>query len=551
MTSYGDSLPISRRRLLGAGALTAAAVAGVGLAGCSSDQTKSEDTAAKNSKAVRPAYKAVELVKPDRPGTQLLMSGYYSYPRNPKPVFDSPPGAGLGSLSIAYESYIPTPAGPSKNAFYALLQKRVGCTLNINFVAEADYATKFQTMTAGNDLPDICNFPLPTPDQPQVMAKLFEDLGPYLAGEHAKDYPYLANIPTASWATAITNGTIYAIPQPRPLSKQALYCRLDLIKSLGANPEPGSYQELLDLMTAVNNPKKSRWAMANTDQMIYFLQMMLGGPNAWSEQGGKFTIAQAGEQYKQAVSLTRDMVKKGLFHPDSASLAASLTDERNKFFAGQIVLHSDGTAGWDLFVRSMGGEVAGAAKLGMINEPKYDGGGDARHFAGNGSQGLTVIKKGFSQDKIKKVLNVMNFLATPIGSREHLERKYGVEGTDYTWVDGIPTLNAQGNRDFLDLQYIVDAPVTIGPEPKAAVDYQYAWHQRATKDMVLDPTVGLYSDTNSRLGSQLGMLLSDAENSVVFGRKPMSALADALKQWQKQGGDKIAQEYAESKQAQG
>lgn len=537
----------SRRRLLGAGgALGIAAIAGSALTGCS-DSSKDTNTAADNAKAKLPTYAPVELVKPDLPGTDILMPGYYHYQQHPKAAFQEPPCAGLDSVSIMYDSYVPTPPGADKNAFYQLLQKRAGCDLKISMVPNADYQTKFQTMIAGGDLPDVMNFLVPTPDQPQVMRKLFADLGPYLAGDAAKEYPYLANIPTPSWKATVSNGSVYAVPQPRALTPGALYMRTDIIKKLGANAEPKDYQELRELMTAVTDKKASRWAFASVPGMVSILKQMLGAPNNWSDANGTFTLVYDDDKSKQAVSQVADMVKKGLFHPDAASV--TYTGIRDLFFAGRVALTTDGYAGWNLFVESLGGGQEGLNKLGMIVEPKYDGGGDAPQYAGRGFQGLTVVKKGLGEDKTKKVLNLLNFLATPIGSREYLERKYGVEGTDFTWTDGTPTLTDTGKREFMDLQYIVDAPTILGPDQKSSVDYQYNWQKRVTKNLITDPTVGLYSDTYSRKGTQLGKILDDAQNDVIFGRKPISAMDEAYKTWRSQGGDQIAKEYEQSKAA--
>lgn len=548
MSLHNISTPaVSRRRLLGtAGALGLAAAAGGSLSGCS-DPTKDTNTGARNAKAVLPTYTPVELIKPDLPGSDVVMPGYYEYPKDPKPVFDDPPGAGLETLSVMYTTYVPTPPGANKNAFYARLQERLGCELKISAIPSNDYGAKFQTIIAGGKVPDICNFPLPTPDQPRVMNKLFADLGPYLGGDAAKDYPYLANIPTASWKPTVSNGSIFAITQPRALSGASMYIRRDIIKQLGANPEPKDYDEFLELLTAVTDKKKNRWAFASPSTMVIHLKMMLGAPNGWSESDGTFTSVVGDDRHRQAVSLVAGMIKKGLFHPDSSSLAYSKV--RELFFAGRIALTSDGYAGWDLFTRQLGGGEKGTAKLGMIVEPKYDGGGDADHFAGTGFQGITAIKKDLGEDKIKKILNVMNFLAAPIGSREHLERKYGVEGTDYTWSGGLPALNSTGNREFMDLQYITDAQTIIGPGPKTGVDYQHAWNKRVTKNLVTDPSIGLYSDTYSRKGKQLNKILDDAQSDVLFGRKPLKSLDEAYKTWRNQGGDKIAKEYAESKNA--
>lgn len=146
---------------------------------------------------------------------------------------------------------------------------------------------------------------------------------------------------------------------------------------------------------------------------------------------------------------------------------------------------------------------------------------------------------------------MLNYLAAPIGSREHRDRKYGVEDKDFTWVDDLPTLTEVGNREFMDVQYITDAQTIIGPGPKEGVDRQHAWHERVTKGMIDNPSIGLYSDTNARKGTQLGKIMGDAQADVIFGRKPLSTLTEAFKTWRSSGGDTIAQELAESQAALG
>ncbi|WP_152361652.1 extracellular solute-binding protein [Microlunatus speluncae] len=544
-----DNPRISRRSLITAGALASGGLVVGTAAGCTPDKTVESNTGHANVNARLPSYASVELIKPDLPGDQVLMPGYYAYPRDPKPAFDTPPGEGLGKITIQYPTFIATPPGADRNTFYAQLQTDIGAELDITAVPNADYATKFQTTIAGGSLPELMMFPLPTPDQPRVMERLFADLGPFLAGGGAKDFPYLANIPTDSWRPAISNGTIFAVPQPRSVAGGAMYFRRDLFGQLGVDPEPADYAAFVELCKAVTDARQSRWSMANAPNARLQIAEMLGAPNGWSESGGVFTNAWADERTKESVARTAELIKLGVFHPDAAS--ASYTQFRDYFFAGRTVLLSDGYAGWELFVRQLGGLAEGTPKLGLMMLPKFDGGGDAPHYAGTGFQALTVIKKGLGDEKTRQLLNVLNFLAAPIGSREHLRRKYGVEGQDFTWQDGLPALTQQGTTNFMDLQYIVDSPTILGPGPREGVDLQHAWHQRATADLVKDPTIGLYSDTNSRKGNTLGKVMGDVVTGIFFGRNTLDDYDQAYSRWKSEGGDKIAAEFADAKQASG
>lgn len=337
------------------------------------------------------------------------MPGFYAYPGDPEPVSDRPPAEGLGKITINYPTYIAAPPGPDRNTFYAQLQEEIGAELDLTAIPNADYRAKFQTMIAGGDLPDLMMFPLPTPDQPRVLDRMFADLGPYLAGDAALDFPYLANIPTNSWRPTVSNGTIFAVPQPRSVSGEAMYFRRDVLEQLDLKPEPADYTELVELYQAVTNPRESRWAVANAGHVRAQIAEMLGAPNGWSESGGVFTSAWGDERTKEGIARVAELIKLGVFHPDAAS--ANHTQYRDFFFAGRTVFLSDGYAGWDLFVRQLGGVQEGTAKLGMMILPKFDGGGDAGHFAGNGYQGITVIKGGLGEEKTRMLLNVLNFLA--------------------------------------------------------------------------------------------------------------------------------------------
>ena len=118
------SAVLSRRRLLLAGSLTAGAGSPI-LSSCS-DPTKDTNTGERNAAATLPTYAAVNLIEPDLPGDQILMPGYYRYPRDPKPVFAEPPAGGLGEISLMYTTFVPVPQGADKNAFYAQLEEKIG-----------------------------------------------------------------------------------------------------------------------------------------------------------------------------------------------------------------------------------------------------------------------------------------------------------------------------------------------------------------------------------------------------------------------------------------
>ena len=150
------------------------------------------------------------------------MPGYYSYPADPRNL-GLRLAAGRGARHDHDQlSDLCRGTARAETERLAQLQTEIGAELDLTPIPNADYGTKFQTTIAGGTLPDLMMFPLPTPDQPRVMDRLFTDLGPFLAGDAIKDFPYLANIPTVSWRPTVSNGTIFAVPQPRSIANHAI-----------------------------------------------------------------------------------------------------------------------------------------------------------------------------------------------------------------------------------------------------------------------------------------------------------------------------------------
>ncbi|MFW6597795.1 extracellular solute-binding protein [Propionibacteriaceae bacterium Y2011] len=535
------ALGISRRAVL-------AGTAGLGLAGLAacgtgggSGENGNPPGGNNNSDSVLPAYTPVELVKPDVPGTDIVMPAYFSYPQNTEKVFDTPPGEGLEKISIAYTTFQPVPTGPDSNSFWKQLQEDVGTTVELQPVPSSEYTKVFPTRVAGDQLADIMFLPRPVPEMPALLERKFADLGPLLSGDAANDFPYLANIPTASWRWTRANGTIQAVPQHRAVTGAAIFTRPDILAELGATEEPKDFAEFEEMVRTVSDPKQDRWAFSNTASMRTAILSMLGGPNGWSESGGTLTSQYADERYRQALGIMADWVAKEYAHPEAAT--APYAQHREYFRLGNTAFLGDGYAAWELLVRMLDGDVS---KLSMMVLPKYDGGGDYSLNAGTGIQGITVVNKKLEGDKLRAALNVLNFLAAPIGSAEHLRRKYGVEGKDYTFSDGFPVLTESGTSNFIDLQYVVDSPTIIGPTDEQSARIQAEWHTRVAKNLVLNPTHGLYSETEASKGSALGRELSDVIDGVTYGRNTLEEYDAAVAKWRKDGGDQIAEEYAQA-----
>jgi len=137
------------RRLFLSGTLAAAV-----LTACGKSAPTNNTTAATEGVKL-PTYVRYTGVKPDLPGNeQGLLDGFLQYPTPQIKAFPTPPGDG-GPVSAFVQTNSPVPPALAQNPFWQELNKRMNVDLKLTIVPTADMGTKFATLIAGDDLPDI------------------------------------------------------------------------------------------------------------------------------------------------------------------------------------------------------------------------------------------------------------------------------------------------------------------------------------------------------------------------------------------------------------
>lgn len=532
---------ISRRALLAkTGALSTAALAGTGLAACGGTNSN-ENTETANATVELPTHAQALGPEPDLPakpdGTQ---AGFHNYPADQVASVAEPPGSGNDTLTGMAQIYAAPPSGPDQNRFWAGLNERLGVDLDLEMVPFADYPSKFAVVIAGDNLPDLVQMQ-PVADFPKLLDRRFTPLDDYLGGDAVADYPNLAALPTFTWKSAIYNGHLYGIPVPRPRVLSYDFARADILAQHDIPLDiPDGVDGLLAASKEVTDPRQSRWAFGRVTGGIRDVLLKINDvPNGWRNDGNQLTHEYETDEFRQAIEDLTAFWEAGVVHPD----AFLPTVPFKRFFsAGRIVFSPDGAPAWAGYIADSAGNEE--FELGLNTFTKRDG-SPARQKGGRGFYsftGLTVQ----DPEKIKLALRVCDYLAAPFGTKEHRHEHYGEEGEHHQLdADGNPTLTETGKREIaVPALYLADGDqVLYQPGRPEDVDIQYEFQTAVMPDAKLNPTWGLFSNTESTKNAAVDKAFNDTVNNIVQGRAPLSALDDAVTTWREDAGDAMRDEY--------
>jgi putative aldouronate transport system substrate-binding protein len=543
------STPIQRRHVL-AGAVGLAASAVVSACGGGStgttDAASTHDSAQPTATTAEPPAVAAPPVRapftgatPDIPaGPHGVPAGYFHYPANP-PTFVTDPIGNGGEVSILTQGTVPQPE--DKNKAWQEMNRVLHVDLKIQTVASPDYAAKFRLLTAGGDLPDILLIDQGIPQLPDVLAKEFADLTDYLSGDAVNDYPGLASIPTATWQIPTINGRIWGVAQARIPAGMILSTRQDLLDKYGITPDVKSGQDFLDLCQELSDPKHHRWAMGQvpTTYALPGVLEMMEAPNGWRQEGGKFIHVNQSPQMKEALDVVRTMWDKEYLHPDSFASP----DQLLTWWSGGLTsLYFQNFAGWgDYSIRNP------TWTIGVIQLPKWGGGGMAAKALAPAGYGAFAGFKKAEPDRIKELLRVVNYFASPFGTQEYLTANFGVKDVDYK-LQGSDPVRIPHHPGGVPISYLgsqaYDTLYIAGDADLVNAEHDYLTAVLPTG--VANAAQGLYSPTALGAGAAANEAVTDVQSDIIQGRKPVSSWDDALKTWLDKAGGQIAQEYEQA-----
>jgi putative aldouronate transport system substrate-binding protein len=545
----------TRRDVLRVGGIAFAATVA---AACAPPTPQAQPTSATPAGGPLPTYVPLSGgPKPDfHSGDARITDGFVNYPASPVKSWNGPaPGAG-GTLNVFVPAYYPEPTPRDSNSTWKEVEKALNTTVTMIITAMTDYSTRLQVVMAGNDLPDTIHIVGTVANliSPQFVDAQCADLTPYLGGDAAKDYPNLAAIPTHAYqgAGGVFNNRLYGIPIERYLPAFWFFRNTDVWDSeLGQDYVPKDANDFKKVLQQLNRPQESRWAIGNYAGgpasgtmygLISFLEMF-GAPNGWAmDSSGKLLRDRETDQFKAALSYMKDLMSSGLYPPDFQTAG----DSRSAFIAGRFVVSNEAFGnGWNDFWRR-GLQQDPQRHFTIIKPFAADSSIKPRHFISPGTVAYNLVKKG-SADRVKEILRIMNYLASPFGTQEDMLLTYGLKDQDYS-VDpsGNPKPTQAGlmNAGYVPWQYIAHRPyVWYQADLPGYAQAAFEVEQILVGIGVPNPTAGYHSATQSKNGVAAEQAFFDGVADILFNRRPFSDFDQLVSDWRTSVGDTIRQEY--------
>ena len=533
---------VSRRGFLGvtAGIAGAAVVSGcAGTDGGTSPGGAGTPGGATSSGAgageILPSYIPKEYVQPDFPAPA---SGYTSIPEFVQ-AFPAPPGSGgtYKAMTPLWGAIPPT----TGNLYFDTVNKAIGSKVEFQISDGNTYGDKLAAVLASpKDIADwVC---IPSWNVPPrfgtAVDQLFTDLTPYLAGDKVKEYPNLANIPTDAWRFCVWNNKLVGLPMPDTGVPNPLFYRDDIFAELGITDLPTTPDELIELAKQLTDPGKGVYG---AEDLWTQAANMYETPSKWKLDGDKLVHRVETEEYRGALEWIRKLFEAGVVHPDA--VAGNNGDAKTRFESGRTLIANDGIGGWSEALQRNLGSNPGYSQRPM---PVFGvNGTDVKIYKGNAASIMSYLKKTDDEAKIKELLKIADFLASPFGTTEYQLINFGVENEHYTIDgDGLPVSTELAATELQPTYiFLIDPPVAnTKVQFPGYVEASSTWINETAKHFVDPVFYGLNIAEPSEYAS-LATPFTDLEKDIARGRKSLSDLDAAVETWRKSGGEELRTFY--------
>ncbi len=542
---------MSRRTLLRSMAVGGAALAAPSaLTACSTGSTGAGVSNAGKKAVPWPTFTPARGPAPDlAPTAAGVQAGYTRYPGKLVRAVAEKPGTGKQKIKVMTITYGTPPRPIGRNAYWRAVNEALGVEVEFTVVPDADFRAKMATLMSGDDLPDMINFGggYVLPRESQFVRSRCADLSEHLSGDAVQDYPNLAAIPTYAWeGMGRIAGRIYGLPVERAKVQGAMFIDREAFDRAGYRPGM-SAPDFRAMAHEASRGRKSALGASTAGFFGYLYHAMWhGAPNQWRIKDGKAVDMYGTDAFKAALEYMARLRRDGSYNSDATSV--SQVDLKTQFHNGTVRSMTDG---WGA-VTSNAQAIEDRFTL-DVAEPYAVDGVTPVYQQSRGCFGYTVVKKA-AKDRVRLMLRVLNWRASPFGSKEYELAHYGVEGTHFRYDEtGDPVTTQLGlvdSRTNLPFPYLMDAPQPLYlPGFPDLTERLHAWQKKVVPLLAPDDHWGLMSDTYNRQSATMDQIITDGVTAIVAGRKKLSDWDGIYKKWRAQGGERSAEEFSKEYEA--
>jgi putative aldouronate transport system substrate-binding protein len=437
----------------------------------------------------------------------------------------------IGNVSMMNIYYSNT-APDDNGAIIKAVEEISKTNLNITYVPSNVYPEKFNVTMSSGEMPQVIM--VEDPFNPAALnairSGMFWDITPYLG-----EFPNLAKFNEQVMKNLEIDGKTYVIPRPRPFVRPGLVIRKDWLEKVGLEL-PKTIDEFYTMIKAFKendpdgNGKADTYGLMTYEGLIPTdIYSWFGAPNNWKVEDGKFIKDFETAEYKEGLKFVRKLYSEGLINSNFPVVVRN--EARKDLYNNKVGVTLEALDAVVTYYYLQMEETKNRFEL-LAGHPI-----EGKAYANPGHYGGAVISKTSvkTEEELKEVLR-------------YFDNQNSAEATEaFTKLVNENELKPDAEKfNIDDLKNLIVNDAAMYPPGDSPLNTMLkSSMEEHAAGSVVDPSIGLISQTQIEKGEQLKVLIKDSSTQYILGKIDDAGLDAAIEQWKKIGGSQVATELAE------
>lgn len=356
---------------------------------------------------------------------------------------------------------------PEKDSeFWKAMEEKFNVDYKVDWVPTDTYEQKVELVLSSGELPDIMQIQNTTSTSflKAVEAGAFYDITELL-GDFS-EYPNLKNNTNQNaWVLSRIKGKNYVVPRTRGNLDSGLMIRKDWLDKLGLKV-PETMEEFKDVITKLvqsdpdgNGVNDTIGLLPAVENIDGFWPAAFGTRDIERDVDGGIIYERLTDKYANYVEYMRELYSKGVVAKEFALIKGQQAEEL--FVSGKSATFVKNA--WHLYrLNEECKKTDPNAEVVLI--PYLEGPDGYAHIYDLGYFGGMAISAKCSEEKVKQILK---FFDNTCAEENYNFVNFGIEGVQWTMVDGTPNLTERGEKEVTNS---FNAPFIYAANEFAKVD---------------------------------------------------------------------------------